>query len=393
MPFFRYLSVTTGGKKVRGVLEAATLDEATSRLQSGGVILLSLNLYRKAASQTRLKAPHVVEFVSQLASLLQTGMPLYESLSELAEAHLEERYYPTLAGLCEQIKQGASLAEAMRCYPQSFSELMVATIDAGQIAGRLSDTLLKMSTLLQQQQKRGKQLLTASLYPLILLGFSSLLIVVLLLYVIPSLELLFEDRTVNPLTRIVIATSHTLRSGFPYLVSLLALCAWGAYRFCRSKRGKVQCQGWLLRLPLMGILWIKKELSQFAHLMQVMLEGGVPLLKALAIARSSLKLEVLKKAFESAEQKVVEGRLLSQELKTSSVVPPLFSRLLAIGEEGGGSPDMFGKIAELYEGEVDKSLNRLTALAQPVLLLVMGVIVGVIMLAVLLPLTDVNAFI
>lgn len=392
MPFYRYACVSNTGKRVKGLLEASTLEEAQAHLHEQQITILSVRPFKFGAKKIRLSPSNLTNFLSQLASLLKAGMPLYESLCEMAKGHLQEKYYPTLQGLCEHIQKGASLADAMRHYKESFSQLVIATVDSGQAAGCLAETLENLAKVLQTEQKRGKQFLTALLYPLILLGFSSVLILVLLMYVIPSLEMLFEERSVNGLTRFVIGWSHFVRSSLPYFIPLLLGGLFFIQRYFKSPKGKLFFQTQLLRVPGLRPLIVKKELGRFAFLMQVMLKGGVPLLKSLEIANSTFKLEKLKEIFTEAKQTIIEGKLLSHALQTTPLIPPLFTRLISIGEEGGNSAEMFGRVGTFYEGEVDKVLNRLTILAQPILLLVMGGVVGIIMLAVLLPLTDINAF-
>ncbi|MBS0623842.1 MAG: type II secretion system F family protein [Verrucomicrobia bacterium] len=392
MPFFRYTSVSPEGIKTKGHLEAPNIEEAKRRLQSQDIYLVSLDPSHKISKSIKLNKTALIEIIEQLAELLNVGMPLYESLREIAAQHHSSHYYLTLVGLCERIQCGDSLAQAMRHYPESFSALIIAMVDAGQSSGHLNQTLCQLGALLRQQQRLQKQLLTAALYPIILLSFSFLIVIMLLTFVIPSLEEVFEGRTVHGLTHFVIQLSHILTQGWPYLIGFLLILTYACRQFLRSHRGKSWIEKRILKLPWIGSLIIRRELARFTHLMGVMLQGGVPLLHALQISREVIAFQALRQAFVCAEQKIVEGRLLSQELKHHTWIPPLTIRLLALGEEGGNLPQMFEKLASIYEAEVEKILSRIVTLAQPVLLLFMGAVVGLIMMAVLLPLTDIRSF-
>ncbi len=214
----------------------------------------------------------------------------------------------------------------------------------------------------------------------------------LLTFVIPSLETLFEDRPVNGFTRAVMLFSHFLTHQWGYYLPLIIGSGVGVYFALTSPKGKRWVQRTLLRMPVLKTLITQTAIARFSRTMGTLLEGGVSLIQALQIARKTMRHTLFEEVVEEAEGRIVEGSLLSVELKKSPLIPTLVPRMLSIGEEGGSAPAMFQKIADLYESEVDKSLTRLTALAQPVILVFMGGIVGVIMIAVLLPLTYVSAF-
>jgi general secretion pathway protein F/type IV pilus assembly protein PilC len=214
----------------------------------------------------------------------------------------------------------------------------------------------------------------------------------LVVFVIPSLEVLFEGRDVNRFTSFVVGVSHFFtRRWAIYLPLLGSLSAGGIYLYS-SAWGKRALHRLSLFLPLSKTLVIHSAIARFARTMGSLLQGGVPILQALQIARKVLQNPFLEEVIEEAEARITEGSLLSQELKKSSLIPKLVPRLLAIGEEAGNAAGMLHKIADFYEDELDKTLSRITTLAQPVVLVIMGGLVGLIMLAILLPLTDINAF-
>ncbi len=399
MPLFLYRYIDPKGKKKSGLIEAGGFADAKDKLRSQKILVLSLEESRRAKSKGLLgkhkeviAGEHLITFTSQLASLLLAGMPLYESLVCLEEQYRTETFHPTVLTLCEHIKKGSSLSAAMAGFPESFNKLYCALVAAGESVGALETTLRKLATLLAKQRKLKKQLTTAMIYPILLVCFSMLVCTLLLTFVIPSLETLFEDRPVNRFTSLVMGFSRLLTHQWPIYLPLVVLSITGGIYLFISPKGKLWIQLASLRLPLIKTLVIQTAMARFSRTMGTLLQGGVTIITALQISRKTMRNPYLEGVIENAEGKIIEGSLLSVELKKSPLIPTLVPRMLAIGEEGGSAALMFNNIADLYEDEIEKTLTRVTALAQPVILVIMGGIVGLIMLAVLLPLTDVNAF-
>lgn len=397
MALFRYRYIDFKGKKRAGLLDAESLIEAKEKLRAQKIAVFSLVLRGKGAKsfgrqKGQIPQEHLITFTTQLSQLLIAGMPLYESLLSLEEQYRNEAFHSIILSLSEQIKKGTPLSTAMACYPESFNTLYCAMMMAGESVGALDMALEKLAALLMKQRKLKKQLTTALLYPLVLFVFSLLVSLLLMTCVIPSLEGLFEDRPVNKFTQLVMGMSHFLIHGWPIYLPLIGGCVAIAIYFFSSAKGKRLFQKRLLSLPILAPLLVQTAMARFSRTMGTLLQGGVSIIRALQIARVVMQSPLLEEVIIQAEGKIVEGSLLSHELKKSPLIPSLVPRLLAIGEEGGSAPLMFHKIADLYEDEVEKTLSRITTLAQPVILVIMGAIVGLIMLAVLLPLTDVNAF-
>ncbi|MCH9608556.1 MAG: Type II secretion system protein F [Chlamydiales bacterium] len=395
MSAFSYRAISPTGERKKGELKALNLQEAKDQLKQQGVVVISLK-EKKFFFQKKtigLKGEALITFTSQLSNLLSAGMPLYESLLSIAEESRKESSYPLLLSLSEQIKSGAPLSTALEAFPTTFSSLFCAMVHAGESAGSLNLQLEKLTTLLSKQNKLKKQLVTALIYPLLLTAFSFALILLLFTFVVPSLEMLFADREVNSFTRLVIGISH-FTTRYPYLyLPLIGGVVSSIYFSYKREDVRLFSHRLTLKLPLIRSVIIQKDVARFTRTMGTMLTGGVSIIHALQIARGTLRSPILTAEIKEAEKRIVEGSLLSSEVKKSHFFPPLVGRMLAIGEESGKMALMLEKVADLYEEEVEKTLTRITAMAQPVILLVMGGIVGIIMMAVLLPLTDVSAFI
>lgn len=392
MPLYQYQYVDGKGKKRSGLIEAQSDREAKDKLREQGLLVLNLGTKKKINTRQNLKGDHLLAFTVQLSQLVNAGVPLYESLVALEEQMRGEPFHRIVLSLSEQIKTGLSLSAAMGQYPESFDKLYCAMVASGEAAGALGTILDKLSQLLSRQMKLKKQISTALIYPAILGGFSLLVISVLLGFVVPSLEGIFADRELNSFTNFVLSASYIFRSyWWVYVPLLVGGALWGYWKL-RSEKGKLWLEKTLLRLPIVKNLTIQTAVARFCRTMATLLQGGLSMIDSLRSARAVMRNVVLEQEVQDAEVKIIEGHSLSQELGRSKYMPKLVSRMLAIGEESGTTVVMLGKVAEMYEQELEKTLDRVMALAQPVILIVMGIVIGTVLLAVLLPMTDVGSF-
>lgn len=392
MPFFQYQYIDKQGKKRSGLIEASHEQEAKNKLREQDIFVLKLTAKQKVSSRGSLKGEALMAFTIQLSQLVNAGLPLYESMLALEEQARGEPYHRIILSVCEQIKTGVALSTAMSTYPDSFDKLYCAMVSAGEASGALGPVLKKLSELLGKQMKLRKQITTAMIYPAILGTFSLVVIGVLLGFVIPSLEGIFQDRPLNGFTKTVMNFSYYFRAyWWIYFPVIIGAITWGYWKL-RSEAGKLWIQRMSLRLPLIRTLAIQASVARFCRTMATLLQGGLSMIEALRIARGVMKNVVLEGDVQAAEGKIVEGHSLSQELGRSPYFPKMVSRMLAVGEESGSTPEMLSQVAEMYEQELEKTLDRVMALAQPVILIIMGIVIGTVLLAVLLPLTDVSSF-
>lgn len=390
---FQYRYIDDKGKKRKGFIDALHPREAKEKLRLQKILIIEINpTEAKKKKSNRFRKDDLITFTTQLSSLLQAGMPLYESLLSLEEQYRNEPSHPIILTLCERIKGGDSFSSSLQHFPESFSHLYCSLVAAGESVGELALTLEKLASLLHKQRKLKKQLTTALVYPALLFSFSLVVMFMLLIFVIPSLKTLFEDRDVNRFTKSVMFISDFLVNKWVFYLPMMIGAAASLYFVVNAPEKKRWFQRQFLRLPFLKTLITQTVIARFCRTMGTLLQGGVSLIQALQISRKVMQNPFFEGIVEEAEGKIVEGSLLSKELKKSPLIPTLVVRMLSIGEEGGNTAAMLNKIADLYEEEVEKSLTRLTALAQPIILLIMGGIVGIIMIAVLLPLTDVSAF-
>jgi general secretion pathway protein F/type IV pilus assembly protein PilC len=228
-------------------------------------------------------------------------------------------------------------------------------------------------------------------YPGILASFSLLIIIVLLGFVVPSIEGIFSERKLNGITKFVLGVSHFFRDWWwVYVPAMGALVAYIVYKL-RTKEGRLWLERISLKIPLLRTLVIQTAVARFCRTMGTLQQGGLPMIESLRISREVMRNVVLENEIQYAELRIIEGSSLGKELSKSKWFPSMVARMLAVGEESGSSVVMFNKIADMYESDVEKTLARLMALAQPLILIVMGAVIGTVLMAILLPLTDVSA--
>jgi general secretion pathway protein F len=391
MPLFRYRALTEQGKKIGGVIDADSYVIAKEKLRKGQIMVTDLEALKEKRREATFSTSLLLSFTRELAQLLRAGLPLYESLVTIEEKYRRHKAHSLLLDLCDRLKSGNALSSALQNYPKTFDEVYVSMVKSAEQTGSLPSIFEQLSLLLSKHQKLKKQITSALAYPAFLGGFCLIVIFSLLFFVIPSMAQLFEDRALHPITQTILNLSWFVTHYTAQIfLSIVVFSGVFFYAF-RHKQGKFILHKISLRIPFLKTLLLEASLARFTRALSLLLLGGVPLVEALSLSKKMLRSPLLEGVVERAEKKIIEGKSLSSELKTSPLIPPLMIRMLSLSEETGKMAPMLHNLAEIYEEELEKNLLQLTTLLQPLLLLLLGLIVGVVLLSVLLPLTDVSS--
>lgn len=391
---YQYIAISPSGKKIKGLLDADSLSSAKERLLKQKIFVTKVTTYERGTKKSaQLNSAQLLDVTRDLCGLLRAGLPLYESLATVEEKYRGQKCHGILLDLADQVKQGSSLSASMEKYKKSFSTLYVSMVAAGEESGALEKVFEELASLLTRQQKLKKQISSAMFYPAFLGSFCLLVLSALLFFLIPSLEQLFEDRQLHPLTAFILGLSHLLRSNKILISALLVSGITAFVVLLRRPTTKRFLQKLLLKIPILNTIVVESVLIRFCRAMSSLLTNGVSMVKALRLSRKVMGHPLFEELIEETESKMVEGKKISESLRQSELMPPLVARMLAIAEETGSSAKALGNIAAIYEENLERNLGRLTALLQPVMMLFLGLIVGLIVLAVLLPLTDMQSFI
>lgn len=392
MPIYCYDYLSSTGKQKKGWIGADSIDDAKQDLIQRKVLLTRLREI-KQSDCPNLSKQDLAGVTAELSKLLKAGLPLYESLLALEEKYEQHRSHLILLSLCEHIKSGHSLSASMRKYPRSFDPLCCSMVANAEKSGTLIEALDEIALLLKKQRNLQKQIINALIYPGILSLFCFVIIGALLYFVIPSLFELFEGRDLHPFTAFVVSVSQfAIR-----FKSFIFLASGSFFGLIATSVFHTQTRRYLFDriTKLWGIrsLFFKIAMIRFSRTCGTMLKEGIPMLAALQMTRESVNHPQFAKVLSVVEARVMEGSSMADEFLKTGEFPKLFTRMLAVAEKSGKTSDMLLQISEIYEEELEKTFQQVTTIAQPVILLVLGFIVGIVLLSVLLPLTDVSSFI
>jgi general secretion pathway protein F len=392
MPLFRYTAVTAQGKGIKGVIDADSLLVAKDKLRKQQIMVTALESLKSKQDQLVLSPSMLLSLTRELCQLLKAGLPLYESLLTIEEKHQRHKTHPLFLDLCDHLKEGASLSSALKRYPASFDRIYLSMVQVGEESGNLAEVFEQLAQLITRQQKLKKQLVSALAYPSFLAGFCFLITCALMFFVVPSMKELFEGRALHPITSLIVGISNWVNAHVYLLLFLFTGFLGLIVTSLTSLRGKKLLYELCLKLPLVKTLLIHSALVRFCRSLSMLLSGGVPLLEALALSRNVVKSPLLEEAIRDAERRVGQGERLSRAFVGAPLIPPLVLRMLSLAEETGKMGDAFLHLAEIYDEEMEKHLAQISTFLQPALLITLGAIVGVVVLSILLPLTDVSSF-
>lgn len=400
MAEFQYTAIDTYGKEIRGVLTAADAADALVRIREHGHLPLHVEAAAKAGtngsvrtSRRRITGGDVTTFTRQFSDLVGAGLPIDRALTVL----VEQSDNPSLSAILEQARQeiraGRALSEALAAFPRHFSPMYTNMLRAGEASGQLSEVATRLADFLEKEQTRRSHLVSAMVYPTLLLSVATLAIIFLLTFVVPRLSGVFDDLGADlPLpTVILLAVTGVLGHYWPVLLGG-AIAAWAAFRgFAGTEAGKRRIDSIALRLPVIGRITARIVMSRFARALGTLIGGGVPILDALDIAGQAAANRETVAAVEAVRGMVRQGEPVAAAMEAAGHFPPILRHMAAVGEETGDLPRMLLRVADSLDFEVDSSMRRLTTALEPAIVLLTGAFVGFIVLSVLLPIFQANA--
>jgi len=394
---FQYEALDAAGRTVSGVLQADNPRQARAQLRAQGLLPSAIRALRtedreRQAWTRGISAAELSLLTRQLATLLESGLTVEHALSALTEQAAEPKTRDVLAGVKAEISAGLPLARAMGSYGRSFPEFYCALIHGGEESGALPVVMQRLADFLDARQALKQKISLALLYPALLTTVATMIVIGLLAYVVPQVVQVFEQshQSLPLLTRALIALSDFLRAAWPYLV-MIAVAGFAAARLAlRREQLRRQWHGTMLRLPWLGALIRGANTSRFASTLAILAGGGVPLLAALNSGARVLTNMSMRAAVERSIERVREGTGLARALGETRTFSPLLVHLVASGEASGKLPQMLERAAHLETQALERRLAVFVTLLEPAMILVMGGIVLLIVLAVLLPIIEIN---
>jgi general secretion pathway protein F len=407
VPVFAYRGVTAAGRNTRGHLDAESPRAASARLRRDGIFLTELVEARghapaagAAAGGWRLRLPSMQRIshldlalaTRQGATLIGAEIPLVDSLRSLTEQVENARLKSVLAGVRDRVNEGASFADALAA-AGPFSDLYVGMVRAGEASGALSVVMERLADYLESQVRLRNKVSAILIYPAVMFGFALIVVGVLVTVVLPQItELLVSLKQPLPFyTRWIIALSHFARDWW-WALGLAAAALLLALRAAiQTERGRWVYDRTRLRMPVVGRVVRLLAIARFSRTLSTLLAGGLPIVRALDVSKHVANNRVLGGAIDRARESITEGASVAQPLRASGEFPPLVTHMIEVGERSGELEGMLSKVADTYEEQVETTVSRLTALLEPMLILLMVGIVVFIILATLVPLLQVTS--
>jgi type IV pilus assembly protein PilC len=402
MATFAFRAVDLAGAPSAGELEATSKAQVGEQLRQRGLIVLDVAEKRQPLKLEGLMdrwrgipMRELAVFSRQYATLIASGMPMLRSLYTLEEQTEDERLSEAIAGLRADVEAGSTVAGAMERHPEAFDKLYRSMVSAGEGSGRLEQALDMVAFQLEKLDALRRQIRSAALYPTLVFGFAVIAMVAVVAFIVPVFVGIFEEIAAeNPgesselpfMSRITVGISGAITGYWFIILPLLALLAFGFFRWKRTERGREQWDKVKLRMPMhIGDVVQKVALARWSRIFSGTIAAGVPILQAVKIAGETAGNSVIERSMDEVYDNVKRGGTIAAPLEREPVFPTMVAHMVAVGEETGQLEQMLSKIADFYEAEVDAKVKALTSLIEPAMIIFVGAVVGFIVISMYLP--------
>lgn len=399
MPY-QYSAKDKTGQTLTGILEAASEIEAIDLLHKKELVVLSLKPteakpIKFTSSYRNIKLDDLVIFSRQLATLVDAGIPLVQSLSILGEQIENHNLKNTVLVLRKDIEAGVSFCNALSKHPAIFSELFINMVRAGETSGMLAEVLNRLATYLEKSATLTRKVTASLIYPVAVISFAILITAVLMLKVVPTFKGIFEMLGGQlPLpTQVLIKISDTLRQYFLFFLGLFIILISLFNRYINTEKGRYVFDAQKLKIPVLGPLFRKVAIAKFSRTLSTLVKSGVSVLNALEIVAKTSGNKVVEEAVLGGRIAIREGEPISRPLGKSGVFPPMVCRMIGVGEQTGQLEKMLTKIADFYDEQVDAAVSTLTSMVEPIVIVFLGVVIGGIVISLFLPIFKITELI
>ena len=418
MPKFKYVALDSKGKETQGEVDADTQTTALSKIREKGffptsVVEVDARAQKKKQGPTapaargkglkmelrlpaflsRVKPKQMTSFTRQLATLVNAGLPLLRGLQVLTKQERNPGLKRAIGEMAESIEAGSTFAEALAQHPRIFNKLFVNMVKAGEIGGVLDVVLLRLSEFMEKAQKIKSKIISAMVYPIVVLIMASAILTLLMVFIVPKFQEIFKDllegAALPGLTQFVLSVSKTMTLRLPFVIIGIVILVILIKLIGRTKVGRYAIDRVKLAIPIFGVLNRKTAIGRFARTLGTLMSSGVPVLQALNIVRDTVQNEAIGRAIAQIHDAVKEGENMAPPIEASGAFPPIVVSMVEVGEETGELPEMLMKIADSYDDEVDNTVAGLTSIIEPILIIFLALIVGTIVIALFLPLISI----
>lgn len=403
MQVFIYQAKTKDGKLVSDKIEADSLKIVSNKLQELGYFPVSITEYKKTTKELsiikQLKAPFkriknsdIAVFNRQLADLLKGGLTLLKSLNLLINQTENELLREVIEKLRDDVKEGSTFSNSLAKDPKVFSRFYIGMVKAGESGGMIEEVMERLANFSEKEQDLINKVKSALIYPLTMVLVGTISIIFLMTFVIPKFVVMFSDigQTLPLPTRILIAASQLLKNYWWIYLPVLVMIIVFLRQYIKTESGRLYYDRLKLNLPILGDIFRKETISRFTRTLGVLIANGIVIMAALDIIKQTLNNRLFSEAIDDIYRSVKEGKGLITPIRENKLFPPMIADIIAVGEEAGNIESSLFWIADVYNREVETKLKTLTSLIEPIIILLMGIVVGFIVLAMLLPIFSIS---
>ena len=405
MPVFLWEGKTAQGKVLKGEMEAANQQAVLARLRSQRIQPIPTRVREKGKGLekeitlpgfgVKVTAHDVMLFTRQFATMIDAGLPIVQGLEILSQQSENKAFRNIIRVIKQDVEGGFTLADALKKHPKAFDDLYVNMVAAGEVGGVLNTILNRIALFIEKSAKLKSKVKGAMIYPCTIVVVAVGVVTILLLYVIPVFAELYGGmgKALPAPTQITIDMSNWFRAYFVYMAIGVGILVAALRFYYKTPQGRMVIDGLMLKMPIIGDLLRKVAVARFSQNMSILLSSGVPILDGLAITAKTAGNKVVEQAIMDARVSISQGKTVAEPLTESKIFPPMVCQMVAIGENTGALDAMLKKVADFYEEEVDNSVANLTSLMEPLIMVVLGVILGGLVISMYLPIFQLGSLV
>lgn len=399
MPTFKYTAKNANSQTISGKISADSQNAVIEELRKRKLTIVSIAEVKQAAGPSKfsfrskkVKPEEIVIFTRQLATMVDAGIPIIHSLNALKDQVVHPTFKKTLDQIENDIQHGSGLSVAFSKHPNVFDTLFVNMVKVGESGGVLSAVLERISGYMEKSLKLQRKVKSALIYPAVVVSMAIIITVVLLVKVVPTFTSIYASlgHELPAMTQMLVNTSDILKKFLWLIIIIIGLIGYLLKQWHKTDQGAIAIDGFVLKMPIFGELLRKVAVSRFTRTLATLMQSGVPILESLDIVQKTIGNRVLELVIDHVKNNVREGESIAAPLEKSGVFPPMVTRMISIGEKSGQMEKMLLKISEFYDDQVDAAVEGLTSIIEPLIIGVLGVVIGFIVVALFLPIMNMS---
>ncbi len=398
MPIYEYKGLNKTGKNVKGTVDAENIRAARLKLKKEGVFVVDLNDKTKMQKKKKSKVSNnryvgvndLSNLTRQLASLIKANIPLVDALGACSDQMENPLLKEVMADCKNLVNEGSPFHKALRKYPKIFDKIFVSMCEAGEMSGTLDVILLRLAEFTEDRAELNSKIKSAMLYPIIMLVFMTLILAVMFIFVVPQMMSIFNDAEMQlPWYTMAVINVSSVVVNYWWMILIVGFAViYSFIQWTRSETGRPKWDAIKLTLPVSGKLTRMIAVSRFTRTLSTLLTGGVPMLNAMDIVKNVVSNEVLAKAIREARDNISEGESIAGPLKKSNQFPPIVIHMVGIGEKTGELEKMLNQVSDTYDFQVKNQVTGLTSVLEPIMIILMGCVIGVIVFSLMVPMFE-----